>query len=40
MKKLKTLAWGAAAIALACVFLAYLRPDFIVGLSNVTLLCQ
>ncbi len=34
MKLRRNLAWTAAAVALAAVFMAYLRPDLIVTLAN------
>jgi hypothetical protein len=30
----RALAWGAAAVALAIVFLSYLQPDLMVSLAN------
>jgi len=34
MKLRRGLAWSAAAVVLAAVFMAYLRPDLIVTLAN------
>jgi hypothetical protein len=35
----RLLLWAAAAVALAAVFMAYIRPEFMVDLANQIWLC-
>ncbi|MFA9218016.1 MAG: hypothetical protein ACEQSK_13040 [Sphingomonadaceae bacterium] len=39
MKLARLLAWGAGALVLALVFMAYLRPDFLLDLGNRIAMC-